>query len=76
MKKFLAILLLVGCIGCGGGVASKQFYVQSTSQGYVVAHQECCPGGSTIMSKPFQRPEDADNLATRLNREMREDWPK
>lgn len=77
LKKLLFVsLLLVGLTGCGGGYGLRQFYVASTSEGYVVALDKCFPSGTVHVSRAFVNPVDATVLAQKLNRDMAEDWSK
>lgn len=79
VKKLLAVALCAGALGlsgCGGGHACRQFYVISTSQGYRVALEVYAGPGTVYVSKPFANPLDANALASKLNRDMAEDWEK
>lgn len=74
MRKLFAILLFVLALsGCGLQTAHKQFYVASTSMGYVVALDG--EGGCAYISRFYNNPNDAQKLAEQLNRDMGDNWP-
>lgn len=67
MKRLILALALLAAVGCASN-ADKQYYVESTGQGYyATVNTWALFTPSVRVSGPFKTPQEADDVVRKLN---------